>query len=78
MSANNTAVFGIYPDIDKTEQALEILMYAGLHITALLNDKRRTKAGNLVSVHCESLGDIRRARTLLRSTGARDIASTPR
>ena len=32
--------------------------------------------GNLVSVHCETSDDIRRAKDLLRSTGARDIAST--
>lgn len=32
--------------------------------------------GNLVSVHCETSDEIRRAKDLLRSTGARDISST--
>ena len=34
------------------------------------------EGGNLVSVHCETSEEIRRAKDLLRATGARDIAST--
>jgi hypothetical protein len=34
------------------------------------------EGGNLVSVHCETSDEIRRAKDLLRSTGARDISST--
>lgn len=34
------------------------------------------EGGNLVSVHCETSDEIRRAKDLLRSTGAHDISST--
>ena len=77
MTVNNAAVFGIYPDTAKTERALEILMHAGLDITALLDDRRRTEAGKLVSVHCQTTREIGRAKNLLRSTGAHNIAWTP-
>src|SRR6201995_3407195 len=34
------------------------------------------EGGNLVSVHCKTSDEIRRAKDLLRSTGARDISSS--
>jgi hypothetical protein len=169
MAGKNTAVFGIYPNTEQTERAVDILMRAGFasgDISALLPDRRSTQqfahekdtkapegtatgataggviggtlgilagigsiaipglgpfiaagpimaglaglgvggavggivgalvgmgipeyeakryegqvkdGGNLVSVHCETSDEIRRAKDLLRSTGAHDISSS--
>src|SRR5437588_626395 len=62
MAGQNTAVFGIYRDREGVERAIDILRGAGFRNTD-------------ISVHCDNPDWVKRAKDILKETGAEDIAS---
>jgi hypothetical protein len=76
MSEKNKAVFGIYSSGEHAERAVDMLTAAGFASPAISVDGRVKNGGTLLSVHCDTAGQISRAKDLLKSSGAEDIAST--
>jgi hypothetical protein len=84
-----TAVFGIYHTREQAERSADDLMDAGFsrddisfpvpdsHSTKAFAHEGEIKEGSvLLSVRCDSSGEITRAKDLLYQTGAQDISSS--